>query len=142
MSRSIISTQIFRLDLGRLILILAVMSAFVTLANSFYASYKVQRQLLIDNTLEANRVYATKLAASTEIFLKSAQKQLYYSSVIAAQHFDDPAILQAETARLKYQTDSFNSVVITDAHGVIRATSPDNFQFVGHALNSPGRRKH
>ncbi|MFV8766288.1 diguanylate cyclase, partial [Yersinia enterocolitica] len=58
-----ISTKIFRLDLGRLILILAVMSAFVTLANSFYASYRVQRQLLIDNTLEANRVYATKLAS-------------------------------------------------------------------------------
>ncbi len=138
MSRSMISTKIFRLDLGRLILILAVMSAFVTLANSFYASYKVQRQLLIDNTLEANRVYATKLASSTEIFLKSAQKQLYYSSVIAAQYFDDPAILKAETARLKYQTDSFNSVVITDAHGVIRATSPDSLQLLGHVLTSPG----
>ncbi|CNL04040.1 cell signaling regulator [Yersinia enterocolitica] len=138
MSRSMISTKIFRLDLGRLILILAVMSAFVTLANSFYASYKVQRQLLIDNTLEANRVYATKLASSTEIFLKSAQKQLYYSSMIAAQHFDDPIILQAETARLKYQTDSFNSVVITDAHGVIRATSPDSLQLLGHVLTSPG----
>ncbi len=138
MSRSIISTKIFRLDLGRLILILAVMSAFVTLANSFYASYKVQRQLLIDNTLEANRVYATKLASSTEIFLKSAQRQLHYSSMIAAQHFDDPKILQAETARLKYQTDSFNSVVITDAQGVIRATSPDSLQLLGHALSSPG----
>nr|WP_249192862.1 sensor domain-containing diguanylate cyclase [Yersinia sp. Marseille-Q3913] len=138
MSRSIISTKIFRLDLGRLILILAVMSAFVTLANSFYASYRVQRQLLIDNTLEANRVYATKLASSTEIFLKSAQKQLYYSSMIAARNFDDPAILQAETARLKYQTDNFNSVVITDAHGVIRATSPDSLQLLGQTLTSPG----
>ncbi len=138
MSRSIISTKIFRLDLGRLILILAVMSAFVTLANSLYASYRVQRQLLIDNTLESNRVYATKLASSTEIFLKSAQKQLHYSSMIAGQHFDDQAILQAETARLKYQTDSFNSVVITDAHGVIRATSPDSFQLLGHVLTSPG----
>ncbi|EKN6298074.1 diguanylate cyclase, partial [Yersinia enterocolitica] len=83
-----ISTKIFRLDLGRLILILVVMSAFVTLANSFYASYRVQRQLLIDNTLEANRVYATKLASSAEIFVRSAQKQLHYSSMIAAKHFD------------------------------------------------------
>ncbi|EEP96032.1 hypothetical protein yaldo0001_2590 [Yersinia aldovae ATCC 35236] len=138
LSRSIISSKIFRLDLGRLILILAVMSAFVTLANSFYASYRVQRQLLIDNTLEANRVYATKLASSTEIFLRSAQKQLHYSSMIAAKHFDDQAVLQAETARLKYQTDSFNSVVITDAHGVIRATSPDSLQLLGRVLSSPG----
>ena len=64
MLRSLLSSSLFRIDLRRLILILAVMSAFVTLANSFYASYRVQRQLLIDNTLEENRVYATKLAAS------------------------------------------------------------------------------
>ncbi|CNJ44239.1 cell signaling regulator [Yersinia enterocolitica] len=138
MLRSMISTKIFRLDLGRLILILAVMSAFVTLANSFFASYRVQRQLLIDNTLEANRVYATKLASSAEIFVRSAQKQLHYSSMIAAKHFDDQAVLQAETARLKYQTDSFNSVVITDAHGIVRATSPDSLQLLGHTLTSPG----
>ena len=114
------------------------MSAFVTLANSFYASYSVQRQLLIDNTLEENRVYATKLAASTEQFLKSMQKQLAYSGVIAASHFDDPKILQAETARLKYQTDSFNSVVITNAKGKILATSPDSLQLMGQTLNTPG----
>jgi len=114
------------------------MSAFVTLANSFYASYSVQRQLLIDNTLEENRVYAAKLAASTEQFLKSMQKQLAYSSVIAASHFDDPEILQAETARLKYQTDSFNSVVITNMKGQILATSPDSLQLIGQTLNTPG----
>ncbi|WP_254302891.1 sensor domain-containing diguanylate cyclase [Rahnella sp. BCC 1045] len=138
MLRSLLSSSLFRIDLRRLILILAVMSAFVTLANSFYASYRVQRQLLIDNTLEENRVYATKLASSTEQFIKSMQKQLAYSAVIAAGHFDDPAILQSETARLKYQTDSFNSVVITNARGKVLATSPDSLQLVGHALTTPG----
>lgn len=136
--RSLLSHSLFRIDLRRLILSLAVMSAFVTLANSFYASYSVQRQLLIDNTLEENRVYAAKLAASTEQFLKSMQKQLAYSSVIAASHFDDPKILQAETARLKYQTDSFNSVVITNMKGKILATSPDSLQLIGHTVNTPG----
>jgi len=136
--RALLTSSLFRIDLRRLILILAVMSAFVTLANSFYASYRVQRQLLIDNTLEENRVYATKLAASTEQFLKSMQKQLAYSSVIAASHFDDPEILQSETARLKYQTDSFNSVVLTNAQGKILATSPDSLQLVGHILRTPG----
>ena len=136
--RLFLSNSLFRIDLRRLILSLAVMSAFVTLANSFYASYSVQRQLLIDNTLEENRVYAAKLAASTEQFLKSMQKQLAYSSVIAASHFDDPKILQAETARLKYQTDSFNSVVITNMKGKILATSPDSLQLIGHTLNTPG----
>lgn len=138
MSPSSFFSVFFRLDLRRLILILAVTSAFVTLANSFYASYSVQRQLLIDNTLEANRVYATKLASSTELFVHSMQKQLLYSSRIAAAHFDDNAVLQAETARLKYQSDSFNSVVITDANGIIRATSPDSLQLMGHKLTTPG----
>ena len=142
MLRSLLSSSLFRIDLRRLILILAVMSAFVTLANSFYASYRVQRQLLIDNTLEENRVYATKLAASTEQFLKSMQKQLAYSSVIAARNFDDPAVLQSETARLKYQTDSFNSVVLTNAQGKILATSPDSLQLVGHILKRRVRLKH
>ncbi len=136
--RLFLSNSLFRIDLRRLILSLAVMSAFVTLANSFYASYSVQRQLLIDNTLEENRVYAAKLAASTEQFLKSMQKQLAYSSVIAASHFDDPKILQEETARLKYQTDSFNSVVITNMKGKILATSPDSLQLIGHTVNTPG----
>jgi diguanylate cyclase (GGDEF)-like protein len=132
------SKHFFRLDLRRLILILALMSAFITLANSFYASYRVQRQLLIDNTLEENRVYATKLASSTELFLQSTQKQLAYSSRQVANNFDDGVRLTAETDRLKYQTDSFNSVVITDVHGKIRATSPDSLQLLGKQLATPG----
>lgn len=138
MLRSLLPGSLFRIDLRRLILILAVMSAFVTLANSFYASYRVQRQLLIDNTLEENRVYATKLAASTEQFLKSMQKQLAYSSTILASNFDDHEILQSETARLKYQTDSFNSVVVVNMQGKILATSPDSLQMVGRILKTPG----
>ncbi|CNF37711.1 cell signaling regulator [Yersinia rohdei] len=139
--RSMFSTKFFRLDLGRLILILAVMSAFVTLANSFYASYRVQRQLLIDNTLEANRVYATKLASSTEIFLRNAQDQLHYSSVMAAKNFDDKAVLDAETARLKYQTGSFNSVAVIGADGIVRATSPESLNLSGHSLSSEGAKE-
>ena len=63
---------LLRLDLRRLILLLAIASALLTLANIFHASYQVQRQLLIDTTLEANRVYAAKLADSTQHFLTSA----------------------------------------------------------------------
>lgn len=56
----------FRMDLRRLILLLAIFSALVTLANGFYASYRVQRQQLIDSALESNHVYARKLAESVE----------------------------------------------------------------------------
>ena len=67
--------------LHRLIPALAVIGVLATFGNSFYAIYQAQRQLLIDNTLEANRVYAAKLAASAETMLHSAQEQLMYRTL-------------------------------------------------------------
>ena len=55
-----------RLNLGKLILGLALLSAVVALANTLHASYRVQREQLIGTTLEANRVYASKLAERSE----------------------------------------------------------------------------
>ena len=55
-----------RLDLRTLILVLCALTAVVMLLTSYFASYRVQRQLLIDHALEANRVYAAKLASITE----------------------------------------------------------------------------
>ncbi|MEQ9873776.1 sensor domain-containing diguanylate cyclase [Pectobacterium brasiliense] len=124
--------------LRRLILLLAVASALVTLANSFYASYRVQRELLIDNTLEANRVYATKLAAMTHSFFKEAQQQLAYSANIVATQMDDKVSLLKEADRLRLQTSNFNSVVIADEKGIVRATSPDTFQLIGRSLTTDG----
>ena len=100
----------FRLDLRRLILLLAFASAAVTLVNGLHASYQVQRQLLIDQTLESNHVYATKLARSTENFLRSAQQQFAFSADELAANLDEPLILQQAIDRLRNQTDSFNSI--------------------------------
>lgn len=63
-------------DLRTLITLLAVASIVITLANSLYAAWRVQREQLITNTLEANRVYAAKLAATTGQFFQQAQLQL------------------------------------------------------------------
>lgn len=127
-----------RLDLRRLILLLAVCSALIMLANSFHASYRVQRQLLIDNAQETNHVYALKLAESTGDFLQSTQQQLGYSAGLLAEHFDNQSVLQAEAQRLRLQTDSFNSVLIADAQGWVRATSHDILQIKGQQLKSSG----
>lgn len=61
-----------RLDLRTLILVLCALTALVMLCASYFASYRVQRQLLIDHALEANRVYAMKLASITETFIGNA----------------------------------------------------------------------
>lgn len=139
--------QLNHFGLRRLILLLAVASALVTLANSFYASYRVQRELLIDNTLEANRVYASKLAAMTHSFFKESQQQLAYSASIVAPQMDNKAILLKEADRLRLQTSNFNSVIIVDEKGTVRATSPETLQFIGIKLTTEGalealREKH
>ncbi len=129
--------SLLRVDLRRLILILAILSALITLANSFYASYRVQRQLLIDSTLESNRVYATKLAATADHFLNDSWQQLGYSAQQLSANFASREVLEAEATRLRRQTNSFNSVAIVGADGVALATSPD-LHIQGRRLDTPG----
>lgn len=130
--------SLFRLDLRWLILALAMLSAVAALINTFYASYYVQRDVLIENTLEANRVYASKLASSIESFFRSVRQQLAYSADLLASHMDEPMVLQAEVKRLALQTDSFNSVLVADNTGVIQALYPEGLSLVGHRLETLG----
>ena len=134
-------TSLPKLNLRSLILLLAVISVLLTLGNSFYATYKVQRDLLISNTLEANRVYAAKLAEMTDIFLKSAQDQLAYSASQLGSQMDDEIVLMSEARRLHKQTSSFNSVVIVNKDAVIVATSPHTLEMKGVTLTSPSARQ-
>lgn len=130
-----------RLDLRRLIILLAMLSGLITLGIGFYASYKVQRDSLIDSTLAANRAYAAKLADGTEIFFRSAQQQLAVSAEVIAAQFHDDEALTKESRRLRQQTNSFNAVIITNAQGRVRTTAPNTGVLVGQKLESPGARQ-
>ncbi|MFZ4832840.1 diguanylate cyclase [Rouxiella sp. Mn2063] len=130
----------FRLDLRRLILMLAVISVLVTLANSLYASYSVQRRLLMNDTLEGNRVYAMKLAGSTNLLLESANMQLSYSAT-RLDTFNNIEALDHEVDRLVNQSSSFDSALIADSHGKVLSASPSIRHLVGTTLDSPGAKK-
>ncbi|MDR6599774.1 diguanylate cyclase (GGDEF)-like protein [Achromobacter deleyi] len=130
-----------RINLRGLVLALTVFSAAAATANALYASYRVQRDLLITNTLESNRVYAAKLAESAGNFLKAAQQQLAYSARHMAVQVDAPDVLAAEVARVQEQTESFNSVGIVGADGVILATTHNFRNFLGTRVDSPGSRE-
>ena len=110
----------------------------VTLVNTFYAGYKVQRQQLVQNTLESNFNYAQKLASSTNEFLRSALQQLNVSASLVVDMLDDGERLFGEAERLRLQTDSFNSVVIINQLGEVQATSPESLQLTGLNLDTPG----
>ncbi|RCL25210.1 diguanylate cyclase [Pseudomonas sp. AFG_SD02_1510_Pfu_092] len=128
-----------RVDLRTLILVLCALTALVMLCASYFASYRVQRQLLIDHALEANRVYATKLAAITETFIGNALQQLSFSAEVQARQLNDAAALQAETARVLSQSMAFNSTFVLDADGVLLAISPARLQhLVGSRVHTPG----
>lgn len=125
-------------DLKRLIIVLTILSALVSLINTLYAAYTVQRQQLIDENKNNNFFYATKLANSTNDFIHAAQQQLSVSSSLASNHFNDKNRLKEEVDRLRLQTNSFNSVVITDSNANVLATSPDALILTGKKLTTPG----
>lgn len=125
-----------RMDLRSLITLLAVASIVITLANSLYATWRVQREVLIGNTLEANRVYATKLASTAEMFFQLAQSQLAYSARLLQDGLDDDEVIFGEVERLRKQTNSFNSVVVVDAGGWVKAVSPESLMLKGRHLST------
>lgn len=129
-----------RINLRGLVLALTIFSAIAATANALYASYRLQRDQLITTTLEANRVYAAKLAQSAGGFLKAAERQLGYSARQLAAHMDAPDVLAAEVRRVQEQSDTFNSVGVVGPDGVILATTQDFRSFLGTRIDSPGSR--
>ena len=125
-----------KINLRKLILLLCVFSVVITLFNSFYSIYRVQRELIISNTIESNRVYAEKMAEMTDAFIESAMSQLEYSAQYLSTKMDDDTALTTEVDRLRAQTNSFNSVVVVGADGVIVSISPENLRIKGVKLKS------
>ena len=131
-----------RLDLRTLILVLCALTALVMLCASYFASYRVQRQLLIDHALEANRVYAMKLASITETFIGNAQQQLRFSAGVQGRQLSDAAALLGDTDRVLGQSMAFNSTFVIDANGVLRAVSPAPLRhLIGTLVQSPGAQE-
>lgn len=134
--------QGLRLDLRTLILILSALTALVMLCTSYFASYRVQRQLLIDHALESNRVYAAKLASITETFLSGALQHLGVSAKVQGRQINDASALRSETDRLLQESNAFNSTFVVDAQGTLQAVSPESLhQMVGKKLQSPGSQE-
>lgn len=132
--------RLLKIDLRRLILALAVVGVMATLSNSFYATYEAQRELLISNTLDANRVYAAKLADMTNTMIQSSQSQLAYSATLLAPAMADDEVLLGEVRRLQQQTATFNSVAVVNADAVVVSVYPDTLKIKGAKLTSAGSR--
>ncbi len=135
------NASIRQVNLQRLILALATLSALVMLGNMLWASYQVQHQQLVEKSLEANRVYAHSLAQSTQHFVLNAQQQLAVGAERLSRELGQPAAHDDEVERIKLQTDAFNSVIAVNAQGVVVGTSPALPELQGKALTSAANRK-
>ena len=129
-----------KIDLRRLILLLALSTGVVTLVNGLYASYLTQRDLLMSQALAANRVYAAKQALNTDNFILSAQTHLAFSAQKLSHRALQPGRLREEVDRLRLQSNYFNSVFIVSNDGRVVATSPAGLGLVGVKLETEGAR--
>ena len=130
-----------KLTLKKLILSVALLSVILTLFSSILAGYRVNQSTLVEGTLETNRVYVQKLSQLTDNFMERTLQSLAVSSTEISHYFDDDEaseLLMNEANRLMKQSNTFNSVVVTSADGVVLATSPQTLAIVGKKLNSPG----
>ena len=125
------------LNLRRLILAMATVSVLITIANSVYVTYQLQREQLINNTLEANRVYAAKLAETTNNLMWLAQNQLKQSAERLTGVMNNEQLLLAEAAKLYQQSGIFNAVVVMNADAVVAATSPGTQHLIGKKISLP-----
>lgn len=125
-----------QLKLQHLIIGVAILAFFLTITTSIWSSYRMNKQTLINNTLETNRVYAAKIATTANIYLNETLQTLTYNANTISKHLNDEHRLDDEAERLRMQTNSFNSISITNSKGKVLATSPENLNLKGKTITS------
>lgn len=125
-----------RVNLHTLILLFALLAILATLLNDLYATYRIQRETLVHNSLEANRAYAAKVALTIGQSLGDDLDRLAYSSRVIGQDFRLETLRDAEASRLAEQDHSFNTVVVADAEGRIVSSYPVSLSVNGQKLRS------
>lgn len=125
-----------RINLRTLILLFALLAILATLFNDLYTTYRIQRETLVHNSLEANRAYAAKVALTIGRSLGDDLARLEYSSRIIGENFHHEAQRGVEARRLAEQDNSFNTVIIADAQGRIVSSYPTSLSVNGQTLRS------
>src|SRR5690606_34196112 len=112
------------LDLRRLILLLSICATLLVQAFLLFSGYQLQRRLLIEQTLETNRIYALKLAELTDGFPYSSQRRLAFSADPLRDHLDERAFIAAGLARLRAHLATSATAYLVNAGGRLLGFSP------------------
>ncbi|WP_254636000.1 cache domain-containing protein, partial [Acinetobacter bereziniae] len=114
---------------------MAVFSIVILFIASLFVNYSIQKKELLDTSLSVNMEYATKIAQKTDSQIQTVLKQLDYSAMLLGQSFDDEKFKQSEVDRLKFQSNFFDSVIISDKHGRILNFSPSKIALNKNVIN-------
>ncbi len=121
-------------------LIIAVVLAtfFMTMLINLWSAYRIDTEVLTENTLETNRVYAKKLATTADSYIEETFATLRFSAKYVADHLDDEELLATEAERIRAQSGMFNSVIIANKDGFVLGVSPPSLELKGQTLRTPG----
>ncbi|QCR33073.1 sensor domain-containing diguanylate cyclase [Lysinibacillus sp. SGAir0095] len=125
-----------KLKLKYLMIGLIILAFLLSLASSLYSSYQRSINVLENQTLEKNRVYALKLSQIVNLYLDQSLQVLEYSAAKIADQMDNEELLNYEASRLLYQQNAFNSVVIANKNGLMLAGAPEKNGLKGTVITS------
>ncbi|QQN88811.1 PDC sensor domain-containing protein [Acinetobacter variabilis] len=114
-----------KLNLRKLILILLLVSLVILFSITLIVSNVIHRQQLINNSLATNYEYAAKVASISDLYFKNIFNDLSLSANIIKNDFHNEQLLKTELNRLIQQSNSFSSVLISDADGHVIEYAPE-----------------
>mgnify|MGYP001386332074 CR=1 FL=1 len=127
------------MNLRNLIFLLVLGSSLLIVLTTLSTAYHVQREALINGTLEDNQLYASRLAKTLEHYLQDAQHALDYMASRMDGAAKDPLPVREATRQLQQQNYYFNSVFRVDATGHVISIWPGHLQYLeSQRLDSPG----
>lgn len=126
-----------RSNLQKLIIVLAFLSTFISVTNMFFVSSHVQKEALLQGSLEIHENYAMKLAKGADSFLARAQSELSYAAQQIGTKWPNLYFMKLELQRLAQQNNTFDSLIIFNKEGVATVASDNAIELTNQIIKSP-----
>lgn len=123
--------------LGFLVTVIVIFSILSTQFVSITIGYKNQQQVLMENTLEMNRINAEKLAITTDNIIRSLQSTLATTTDYLEASDNEPN-RQSKLDLIRESNHHFNSLFVANRMGQVLTSSPSGLNLVGETLTSVG----
>lgn len=115
--------------LWQLILMIAFLTLLLTLLSSIIVSYQMNKETLINASLEESRAYAQKLADTIDIFMENIMDSFEENTKDILPFMNSIDYLNTRTNEVRMMSKLFDTVFITNMRGEIIASSPEEGPF-------------